>query len=135
MELLKWCADYSVGINEIDEQHMAIIVMINKIYAGIKTGKGNLNLAACMGELVNYTAFHFRYEEKLLERNGYPQSDLQKQQHKELIAKLMMYKVNYEAGISIFSPEIITFLKDWFVKQIIQLDKNYSPFLQNKILE
>jgi hemerythrin-like metal-binding protein len=132
MALLNWNPAYSVGIKEIDKEHMKLVDLINELHDAMKSGKGKEVLGKTLNELVNYTAFHFAHEEQLFDKYGYPETAIHKKQHKELVDQVLAYKANYDSGKTIISIDIMNFLKDWLVKHIAGSDKKYTAFLNSK---
>ena len=132
MAILIWKPDYSVGIKEIDEQHMTIIVLINELYDGLKNGRGKQIVVPVLNELAKYTSYHFDYEEELLDKYEYPEKELHKRQHQDLVARILAYKSSYENDVSVFTIEIMNFLKSWFVNHIAESDKRYTSYLNSK---
>jgi hemerythrin len=132
MPLINWEPAYSVGIREIDKQHMKLIDLVNELHEGMKSGKGKEILGNILNELVKYTSFHFSHEEQLFDKYDYPDTAVHKRQHKELVEQVMEYKTSYESGKSVLSLDIMTFLKDWLIKHIAGSDKNYTAYLNSK---
>jgi hemerythrin len=121
-----------VNIKEIDLQHQKLVELINNLHDGMKAGKGKEILGEILSELVNYTSFHFAFEEKLLEKYVYPETIAHKRQHSDLVGQVLAYKESYESGKTVLSIEIMNFLKDWLTTHITGTDKKYSTFLNSK---
>jgi len=132
MALLIWSPGYSVGIKEIDSQHMKLVDMINNLHDGMKSGKGKEALENIFNELVSYTTFHFAHEEQLFQKYNYPETITHKRQHTDLVEQVLAYKTSYESGKSLLSMDIMNFLKDWLLKHIAGTDKKYTAFLNSK---
>lgn len=132
MALLTWNENYSVGIKEIDIQHKKLVELINSLHEGMKIGKGKEILGVILNELVDYTVYHFGFEEKLFEKYGYPETIIHKRQHSDLVAQVKKFVDSYNGGSSIITIEIMNFLRDWLTQHIAGSDKKYSSFLNNK---
>ncbi|MFC2104815.1 hemerythrin domain-containing protein, partial [Bacteroidota bacterium] len=72
MEIIKWSDDYSVGINEIDNQHKGLVIIINELFNLISEGKSKNKLEEIFNHLTDYTKKHFTAEEKMMEKFAYP---------------------------------------------------------------
>lgn len=131
MALLNWHPNYTVNVGEIDKQHQKLIEMINSLHEGMKAGKGKEVLGNILNDLVKYTEFHFRYEEKLFEQYVYPETLTHKRQHSDLVNQVLDYKQNFDSGKSVLSMEVMNFLKIWLTDHIVGSDKKYSGFLNN----
>ncbi|MCP4272738.1 MAG: hypothetical protein GY781_12365 [Gammaproteobacteria bacterium] len=64
---MPWKPDFTFGIKEIDDQHIKLVALINKQHKYMKQQKGSINSDEIIQELTEYCAFHFDYEERLLE--------------------------------------------------------------------
>jgi hemerythrin-like metal-binding protein len=132
MALLTWSAEYSVGIKEIDNEHIKLVELINQLHDGMKAGKGREILGNILNELVKYTAFHFGHEEQLFDKYLYPDTILHKKQHKALVEQVLAYKESYDNGKSVITMDIMNFLKDWLINHIAGSDKKYTAYLNSK---
>jgi len=132
MALINWQPNYSVNIKEIDLQHRKLIDVINKLHDAMKSGKGKEVMSKILGELVDYTNYHFGNEEKLFDQYGYSESRTHKRQHSDLVKQVVNYKNDFETGKSMLTMELMNFLKDWLTKHILDSDKQYSSFLNSK---
>ena len=131
-KLISWHSDLSVGIKEIDTQHMKLVDLINDLYAGMKAGKAHSAIGQLLDRLAEYTVFHFGHEEKLFDQYGYPESDSHKVAHKKLTGSVLDFIANFKAGKATVSNELMDFLRDWLIKHIKGTDKRYGPFFNQK---
>jgi len=82
--------------------------------------------------LIDYTAFHFSFEEDLLERSGYDGFAMHKEKHNKLVQQVMAFKQQFEAeGVAILD-DLMVFLTKWLNKHIKVFDKEYGKFLLEK---
>lgn len=132
MALITWKEIYSVDISEIDSQHKKLIDMINSLHDGMIGGKNEETISKVLFDLIDYTTTHFLTEEKLFDKYGYPETELHKQQHNNLVEKVIEIQNRYHYGEPVLTMELINFLRDWLNEHIIGSDKKYSPFLKSK---
>jgi len=85
-------------------------------------------------ELVQYTVIHFSVEESLFRIFDYPDYEGHKAQHEKLTKQVVTLKNRIEQGEEI-TTELISFLRYWLKKHILQEDKKYSKFLTEKGLQ
>ena len=71
MSYLVWEPDLDTGINVIDAQHHRIVEMINRLHAAQGAQRHDI-VSEVVEELVDYTLFHFAFEETMIEEAGYP---------------------------------------------------------------
>ena len=81
MELIKAQDAPRVGVAELDEQHAALIDLINRLHRAMIEREDRETLAALMAELVEDTQQHFAYEEQLMSRHRYPEYASHKADH------------------------------------------------------
>jgi len=132
MALLNWNESYSVKIREIDLQHQKLVGLINDLHDGMKAGRGSAVLGSILTELVNYTAFHFAFEEKIFDKYGYPETSVHKKEHADLVKQVLAYKESFDSGKSVLTIDLMNFLRDWLTKHISGSDKKYTSFLTGK---
>ncbi len=132
MALINWTADFSVKVNEIDEQHKVLVGFVNDLHDAMKVGKGKEVIDDIISGLVEYTLFHFGHEENLMKKTGYSEYSQHLQEHKKLVESVTKYKSDLKNG-SMTSPiEIMNFLKSWLTNHILKTDKKYSAHFNSK---
>jgi methyl-accepting chemotaxis protein len=134
-EIISWNSSYALGITEIDEQHKKLFDLINRLYAGMKSGKATESLSHILKELVDYTVYHFGTEERLFEKYQYPGYLQHKKLHDDLTARVKEFEEKFDSGKVSVSVELMTFLKDWLQNHIMRTDKKYELFLNKKLRE
>ena len=133
MSLVTWSDKLSVGIPSIDEQHKKLVLLLNQLHDGMMAGKGKDVLGGVIKGLIDYTANHFRYEEDLFARTGYPESAAHKQEHTELVRRVVEIQKKYEqSGPAALTIQVMNFLKDWLTTHILKSDMKYSAHLAAK---
>lgn len=132
MSLITWNDKYSVNINEIDGQHQKLVRLINLLHDSMKEGKGRDLIGKVLNDLVNYTIFHFSYEEKLFDKYGYPGNQTHRLEHKNLVEKVKKFVQDFEKGKGVLPFEVMNFLQDWLLNHISGTDKKYSAFFNSK---
>ncbi len=132
MALFTWQDKYSVGIQQIDDQHKQLIKMINELNDAMLTGKGKDILMTVLNKLANYCVSHFAVEEKLFDTYAYPETADHKDKHHKMTAKVKALIGEVQSGKSTISVEVMNFLKNWLDKHIMETDQKYAPYLNNK---
>lgn len=124
MDGLKWDESYSVGDAHLDEQHKGLIGLINML-------NGNTPVPVVLDELQIYIDEHFRDEEALLEKAGYPDLAAHKQQHAAFEEWLDASRQASRSGevAGLLRDNIRSYLKTWLVNHILVSDKAYSDYL------
>lgn len=126
MSLLKWSDKYSVKVKEMDDQHIQLLDLINKIHDAMKARTTSDEMGRIFTELLKYTEKHFSLEESYMAKARYNRLEEQKNMHKEFIGKIKEYKEQFEGGRTTTSIQTIQFLKDWLINHIMKEDIKYA---------
>lgn len=135
MALITWSNMLSTGIGEQDNQHKKLIETINRLNDAMHAGKGAEVLGKVLSELVNYTVFHFGYEEKLMGEHGCVDTPTHKAEHAKFVNTVGDFKKKFDSGNAVISVEIMNFLRDWLTKHIMKTDKRLGQELVKKGLK
>jgi hemerythrin len=122
---------FGTNISVADEQHREIFALVNGLsdaVAGGDRGKVGKQLDA----LINYVVMHFKTEEELLQKHGYPEFKAHKAEHDKLVNTCADLQKKFHAGSAEVTADTAAFVQDWLVKHIPAIDKNYSSFLGSK---
>lgn len=126
-KLLEWDDSLSVGIQEIDEQHKVLVVLLNELHEAITSHHGREHCGEVLNRLIEYTRIHFAVEESLMRILHYPGYEVHKAEHEALINQAMdIYRRYTQDNVNI-SIELLYFLKSWLGEHIIKSDKEYAP--------
>jgi len=129
---IKWNSRYAVNVEEIDRQHQTLIGLINTLYDAMNVGKGKDVLGPVLTEVVDYTAYHFNAEERLLRQDAYPEYERHKKEHDDLTAKARALKQEFDSGNHKLSIDVMLFLSNWLNLHILEEDKKFGPYLNSK---
>jgi len=132
MPFMEWNDSFSVGVHKIDEQHKKLIAITADLYQAMSEGKSKEIMGTILQELVEYTKTHFRDEEALMEKVGYEELSLHKQEHGMFVDKAAGYLKEFIAGKPVVSIDLLEFLRDWLIGHIQGTDKKYSPLMKEK---
>ena len=129
---LEWRDEYNVGVKKIDSQHKTFFRIIKKISDLHLKGTGSPNeatkLEGLLDELQNFTQLHFRTEEKLMTRYGYPMIDNQKKEHAIIMFELsrQVEEIKCSSGST---AKLVYFLVQWFIKHTVYSDREVGLFI------
>lgn len=132
MALVTWKEIYAVNITDVDNQHKHLVSLINSLHDAMTVGKGKDVLGGILNEVVEYTLYHFSTEEKYFDQYNYPESELHKKQHKDLVAEVAALQNKYNAGEKVLTLDVMNFLRDWLHDHIVGSDKLFGPYLIDK---
>jgi hemerythrin-like metal-binding protein len=128
--LLEWNESLSVGVPSVDEQHKALLGLLNELSDATQAGRGQVVLGKVLKELADYTVYHFQYEESLFAQTGYNAAPDHIKEHDDLIRLVQVQSQQYEDGArEILSEELLKFLRRWLYMHIMGSDKKFGPHL------
>ena len=126
MSMVEWNDDYSVDIQEIDEQHKCLINIMNELYVALANKSNQDQVADVLNKLVEYTKVHFAVEETLMRIFHYEGYEQHKEIHDQIVVKVLEYQGEFRAGNTKVGMELLMFLKDWLFDHINKVDKGYT---------
>lgn len=132
MNLIRWNDEFSVGVLEMDKQHLKLIDMINRLIKEQKVLTDAATVSEMLTEMTDYALEHFRAEEFLLSEYGYEEKDKQTRQHQEFIVKTQSFYSATDIGANILSKALLDYLSDWMVNHILEEDMKYKAFFRAK---
>lgn len=131
MEILQWNEVLATGIREIDEQHKRIVEIVRQLREAIERGAFGESEAAevALLQVVDYTVYHFEFEEKLMEKAGYQPLPLHRRVHQLFIRRIAQFQQRYAAGEDVLR-ELHNMLARWLVRHIQHDDRDYAPIVK-----
>jgi len=126
--VFQWNQNYSVGVAAMDAEHKRLVELTNGLYEAMAAGKAGDIMDAVIDDLVDYTRVHFRHEEDLMERHGYPKLAEQQKAHRDFVARVEALAAevrNKKTGLVLRTAD---FLKKWLVGHIQGMDREYSAY-------
>ncbi len=131
MVIFKWDDSYSVGIAQVDEQHKVLVDLVNRLDQAVSTGHDEAALRKILGELLDYTRYHFSTEENLMLSSG--QNPLHyrkhKSEHDDFIQRVKEFSGQLRGSSTGLSEPLLDFLIKWLVDHILGSDKEMGRFL------
>ena len=128
---ITWLNAFNTNIATVDQQHKKLVEMINNL----EKAKGDENEIKIIGEifyqLVDYTKYHFSYEENLMSSSSYPKLNEHFNQHKELVSQIVEMLEILKSGELIQNEKLTNILKDWLIQHILGYDKEFGQYYKN----
>jgi hemerythrin len=134
MSLLRWKDEYLTQVEEIDTQHQRLIDLINGIYDLMRSGRGDEAIAEALGEVVEFTRFHFSTEEKLMVDTEYGGREAHSEEHERLLDQIIELRRSVQDGRTVLSMNEMYFLKDWLLSHFQGPDIGLAHHLLNRAL-
>ena len=131
MALFNWSDQYSVGVSRMDDHHRQIFDIVNRLHATMKEGKAKEAIGPLMDELIEFTEFHFREEEVLMDKIKYPALLAQKQAHQQFVSQLQAFKQEMNEGQNtLVAIKVSKMATDWLKDHILKMDKKYEEHMK-----
>ncbi|WP_338091380.1 bacteriohemerythrin [Sneathiella limimaris] len=135
-DALIWTDDLRVGVDEIDQDHQQIFVLINRA-SRLSLEKGQV--AEIIEQMIAYTRYHFKREEVIMQIAGYPDIDNHLNGHRKLEEQVDELAKSWRDQPT---PETLHklqhFLRDWWRSHILARDisiANHADGKQREIKE
>lgn len=126
MPLFTWSDKYSIGNDVIDSQHKKLFDILNRLF-DICVGKNEVDtVEAVMEELVSYTDYHFKFEEKYMRDAGYKDLDKHIVEHNYFTNEIKFTKRRQEQNKSNSDSKLIEFLSNWLIQHVTEEDRKYA---------
>jgi hemerythrin len=127
--MIAWSDEFSVDIQEIDEQHKCLVGLINKLYEALARKDSADVIEQVFDELIRYTRVHFSVEECLMRLFDYEGYEEHKKIHDKIVDRVNILQAQFKAGDHGVGMELLYFLKDWLMDHIQRVDKKYAGHL------
>lgn len=124
IDIIEWTPEYSVGNQELDEQHKVLFSTINNFFHS----KGKQAVIEIFHDLLTYADLHFKAEESLLRQLNYPETDQHVKKHNELLDKLLLLQKKLEDYNEELHYKISIFLYQWLSSHILKCDMDYKSY-------
>lgn len=127
---IDWSDILSLGIDKMDEEHKELFNRINALLKALISEKGG-DITKLVGAINEYIDYHFRDEEKMLEKINYPELAPHKKLHKQYedefdrIEKILT-EGKFDATLLIDIQDKIV---NWLLDHIAQVDRKYADYI------
>lgn len=131
MTLLHWRPNMSLGVEDIDDDHKALIEVLNRLHYQIVAGDEPRQIESVFDELADYCGRHFVREEASMEQGGYPAAAAHAKMHRELAERLQGYRDQYHADAKGFDHHAFyDFVSEWLLVHVLDEDMKLAPYLR-----
>ena len=152
MAFVEWNDAYRTNIEEIDEQHQQLFDLLNELHeAMIRAHSGRVatpfvgeqdtpasalselgTIQMVLGELLDYTVYHFAEEEQQMLVHDYPRYEQHKAAHEFFVERIRDFQRNFGEGRAVHSADVVTFLATWLQRHVLVADQVLGAFLAEK---
>jgi len=123
---MKWKNEYSLGIQEIDNQHKQLLHSFSVIEDAINLNPGRewASIHYSIVELQHLARMHFSFEESLMRLFGYPKTKEHSSEHEYFFVKIR--EIESHSIRNSMELEMLEFLRVWLTKHILGIDRDYA---------
>lgn len=131
MSLFEWKDEYSVGVPQIDAQHKKLVALINSLDETLSAGFDLEALKPIFNELVEYTVYHFTFEERLMRDQDYGKGDREAhiRQHRQFEEQIKALRADLDQLKVSDCEVILSYLTNWLVNHICKIDHKLGQYL------
>lgn len=115
----------------MDKEHQQLIGYMNKLYHLHNEKAAAPQLQKALDEMVKFTLKHFADEEQYFSSIPYPQAEVHKKIHKDLVEKLGGHLDTFKKQGHL-TDEFFAFLKTWLAAHICGIDRKYGEIGSKK---
>jgi hemerythrin len=124
--LLSWKPAYSVNEVDLDNQHIKLFDMLNKIYENVMNSNEVDCVLPVIDELSQYMEFHFSEEEQYMREMNVQEVVAHIAKHREFSQTIETLKKNYHGNNLEVTQELIIVLGNWLLSHVLTEDIKYS---------
>lgn len=133
MAFIEWQPSFSVKVPELDQQHQRLVGMLNRMHEALHAGGDAAEAEKVLEDLGVYTRHHFTTEERLMEQCGYPELEEHRRKHRAMERQVMVFREQIGGGGVSAQLKLMSFLRDWLQKHILETDMRYSEHLSQRL--
>jgi hemerythrin-like metal-binding protein len=125
MHIIAWSNEFALGIDEIDEQHKALVGMINALDASTHGDTSADAVRRLLVDLNDYVRNHFAFEERLMAGGGCSQDLVTRHlgEHAYFRSVLKDLTSDFENGRRNVTVTLIEYLVHWLLHHIVVVDR------------
>ncbi len=127
---LVWNSAYKSGNDLIDDQHRALFSTANRLLGALLSGESAQKVDGLIETLLRDVAEHFKDEEAVFIRAGFPEALEHAAIHRQLVERATALVNRFHAG-SLSVGELFQFLAiDLVARHLLEVDREFFPYLK-----
>ena len=129
---IKWSDEYNIGIEYIDQDHKKLVHLLNQFSIAYDYAQCEDFEREALEDLVSYTKYHFKREEKLMADYNYPGLIEHQKEHQAMIDTVDDYVKIYKKEGHDSLKQVTNLLTYWLFNHIQESDKQYRDYLEEQ---
>ena len=135
MVKLEWLDRYSIGIEEIDDDHKNILQIMRNVKKAIKS-KDFEHCTSLLDDLVSLATTHFQNEEQYLAESSYPYIEEHIRYHQELLLKISEAKKTCDkVNEPVETEHSFNRMAEFLIEDIIAGDLHFKSYFDSRSVE
>jgi len=126
---VKWDKSMSVEDTELDEQHIRLLEFTNKLLLSYSDKDDDSVVLNAINSLVDYSYYHFKYEEEVMKERGYPYLERHIELHNGFRTKIDKFKKKLGEGDGDVMDHLILYLISWAKNHMVVEDLDYKNYM------
>jgi len=128
---VQWNNDYSIGIEKIDSEHLAIIAMLDDI----RCCKSVDGIKELFSDIVQCLEYHFAHEEHIQLLGNYPQYEVHCNEHQKMFRRIKAIgRIHLAPRSARRHPDevagrVYRLTRDCLIRHVLKADKAMGDFL------
>jgi hemerythrin-like metal-binding protein len=123
---LAWGAAHAIGIATIDDQHLHLAELINQLSSTMSERVDDSAVLSGLHAIVDYAAFHFGTEERLMEQHEVADLAQHRAEHRRLLHDIGNLRIDGErTNIGL----ILRYLQEWLLRHVDGMDRRLGQTL------
>lgn len=120
---------YNTGVVWQDFQHRQLMDLFFKVKEAKIKQTGDDVFKYSLAFLAMYVNHHFKLEEEYMDIYYYPDSDLHKKEHNDLIKKIKAFRKNHAEYDNSAIDNLLVTLNNWILNHILGDDKKLGAYI------
>lgn len=130
-----WDPGYRIGVDVIDQQHQKLFDISHRFYDAWRQHARRARLRHIFDELLEYTAYHFAEEERLMQQIGYPDLPQHRANHEELVELVNYHRKQLAEDAPDAERHALEFVRTWLRAHVLDADKDIGVYLAGRRAE
>lgn len=127
---MRWTNSLSVGHEVLDQHHQHLFAILDRMEAGIGDNPSVAWAQSIIEELLAYADYHFREEERILERVAFPFLDFHRASHNAIAVRVQGFVNDLESQpTQRVLADLHQFLAGWLTHHIEIEDFEYAEYV------
>ena len=127
---MPWQEHYSLRHHELDTQRKRFLSIINDLHASLEAKHEDKAIKAVIDRLAQFSKLYFGREEELMKRHGFPDVANHRLLHNRFAQETSQLSKMFPGAVT--GPELLRFLKNWWVSHVYEEDKKCVPYLSQR---